>query len=113
MRPLGACHSTLALTKERYTLPRLLVSIARREETAQRNGLFTGNGLRVMLEGKDYYAADMFFPFTASVIDKSLGFEGRCELTKMSLKFGDTADKVLDDHRYEFVGGGGANDATV
>lgn len=64
------------------------MNFARREKTAELNSLFTGKELRRMLEGTDYYGVDMFFPFTASFIDRTYGFEGRCELIRMNVKYG-------------------------
>lgn len=80
-----ACNSILAQIEEKYALPGLHVNFAKREKSAQLNGLFTGDGLRGMLEGKDYYAVDMVFPFITSFIDRSLGFEGCFELTRMNV----------------------------
>lgn len=97
MSLLRARNDILAHIKEKRALHELRVVFAKREKAAQLSGLFTRNGLRRMLKRKSYYAADMVFPFIASFNDKSLGFEGNCELSQMNVQYSDIANKVLVD----------------
>lgn len=99
MALLRACNAILAHVEEKYALPGLHVDFAKTGKTTQLNGLFTADGLRGMLEGKDYYAVDMVFPFVAAFIDRSLGFEEKCELTRMNVLYIEIINKVLVDHR--------------
>lgn len=52
--------------EKKYTLPGLDVDSAKRENSEQLSCLFTREGLQGMVEGKEYYAVDMTFPFAAS-----------------------------------------------
>lgn len=52
-----------------------------------------------MLKGKNRYAEDMVFPVTAMSTDKSVGLEGRCELTQVNVQYINIARKVLVDQR--------------
>lgn len=48
---------------------------AKKEKTAQLSGLFTGDGLRKMLERKDCFVVDIVFSFVPSFVDKPVRFE--------------------------------------
>lgn len=63
---------------KKYVLPGLHVNFAQKEKSPHFNDLLTGDGLRRVLEEKNYYAVDMVFPFIPSLIDKGFDFEGRC-----------------------------------
>lgn len=62
---LRACDGISAHVEKKYALPELHVHFATAGKTAQRNGLFTEDGLRGMLEGKRYYVVHMDFLFIA------------------------------------------------
>lgn len=70
---------------ERDRLPRLHMNLVKREKTAQLNVLLTGGGLRGFLKELNEYAVGMLATLTTSFIGKSLGFDGSCELTPMSV----------------------------
>lgn len=86
MSLLRASNTIPANSEEKYTLPKMHVPFSKQEKAAQLNGLFKGKRLRVMLDGKVYYVAEVFFPFISSLTDKSLGFGGRCKLTQLILQ---------------------------
>lgn len=48
------------------------------------------DGLRKMLEGKDFCAVDIVFPFAAAFLDEGLGLEQQCKLTRTSVQYSDT-----------------------
>lgn len=70
-------------------------------ETAQLNGLFPKDGLREMLERNNYYAVDWDFQCTAAFIDRSLGFEARCDLSQMTVQYSDIANRILIEFKDE------------
>lgn len=83
-RPLQrACSDTMQHIEDKYALPRLHVNFSRRDETAQLNGLKTGDVLQRMRRTKHFYAVYMVFPFTALFTEWSLGLEELCELTRV------------------------------
>lgn len=97
---LRACEDILAHVEEKCALRGRHVSLAKqREKRAQLYSFITGEGLRGILEGKDYYAVDMIFLSIASFTDKMLGLEGRCELSRLSGKYSETVTKVLGDEK--------------
>lgn len=87
--------------EEKYALLRTHTSFARREKTEQLDGLFTGSGLRWMLERKNHYVMEMFISFIAQFISESVGLEGRCEPTEVILQYSDFFGKILVDHMDE------------
>lgn len=61
------------------------MNFSKKEKTAQVNGLLTEDGLEELLEGKNCYALDIEFPFVVSFIEKRIGFERNCDLTRMNV----------------------------
>ena len=51
------------------------------------NGIFTNEGIRRMLGGKNYRAIDMVFPFVAAFIDMCCGETDSCPLTKVCSQY--------------------------
>lgn len=83
------------------------MNFVKKEKRSHHGGLFTHDGLRGLLEGKNNYAVEILLPFLSSFIVKSLDFEERCELSRMNIQYSDTVNKVLLDHRdYTWVAGG-------
>lgn len=82
---LRACNDILGHNEEKYALPGLHVDFAITEKPAQPSGLFARNEAHGMLEDQNYYAVDMDFLLLTSCIDESLGFDRRCELTRMEV----------------------------
>lgn len=58
-----------------------MLALPNKVKFAQMNGLFTGDGLREMLEKKKHYAADMIFPIVASLNDRKTEFVPSSDLT--------------------------------
>lgn len=85
--------------EKKYDLSRLLLNFGKKGKTAQLNGLLTGHGLRGMVDGRDYYAGAIVFPFLASFNYKSFGLEKSCDLTRMNVQLTDNVDKVLVHHK--------------
>lgn len=77
------------------------MNFGRREKSAQPNGLFTGDGLREMLERKKYYAVDEVFSSTASPIDSSIYFAEHYWLTGMNVQYRGIVRNVLTAHKVE------------
>lgn len=84
MSLLKGSNEILTHVEKRYALPVLLVNFAKRE-SRRLNGLFTLDSLRVLLNGKNYYAADVVFSFFVLCIDRTVGFETSSDLTEMLL----------------------------
>lgn len=66
--------------EEKYTLPEMHVNSTKREKITQLSGRFTDDGLRVVLKEKDCYTIDMMILHMAMYFDRTVHFEGRCEL---------------------------------
>lgn len=98
---LKAWNGTFAHIEENCALPGFHVSFARSEETAQLTGLFTGSGLRGMLERKDSYVVGTGIPVTTSFTEKSLSFEECCELTRITAQCCDIVSNAPVDHKNE------------
>lgn len=104
MSLLKACHGILSNIQENYALPGPHVIFAEKKQTAQLNGLFTGHGLRRMLNGTQYHEADMVFSFVASIFDKNVGFESFTDLIRLHLQNSSIRVKVQVDHKeFQFI----------
>lgn len=71
----------------------------KKRERARLDGLATGHGLQGMLEVKDHLAVDTFFRFVALSTDRSIEFEGSCDLTPLSVQYVNSVNKMLVDQR--------------
>jgi len=80
---LKVCNAILAEVENTYPASGLHVDFSKTEKTSQLNGLFLREGVRGMLEGKNFRAVDMVFPFVLSFIDRILGFQGTADLTSV------------------------------
>lgn len=67
-----ACSSALSHSEEKYPVPGLHVDIAKEKQTAQLNGLSTGEKLGRIKEERNYYAADRAFPFLRRAMTDAL-----------------------------------------
>lgn len=99
MSLLKACSRILAHVEERCALRGLHLNFAKNEIAAQLNGLFTEDGIRGLLEGKNHYGVDMVFPFLVSSFDRSTGSEANGDLIATSMQCIDIVNKGLADHR--------------
>lgn len=91
---LQACNAVLAHTEEEHPVPVLHVAFAKKERTAQLDGLFTGGRLQGMRKESNYYAVDTVFLFPASFIDRILGIARSCDLTGKTVFYTETATKL-------------------
>lgn len=96
--PLRLCHEILAHVAQKHTLPGLHVDFAKKEKTAELDGLSIRDGPRQMFGGKEHYADDTVFLLVASFIDRNIGFGTNCDLTGINMQYIDIVDKVLVDH---------------
>ena len=70
---LNACNDLLALYQKDSYVKDLQFNYTSSEKGMRVNGTFTNYGIRGMLEGKNYRAIDMFFPFVVAFIDTCCG----------------------------------------
>lgn len=61
-----SCNGILAPVEEKYGFPELYVSFAKNEKSTQFSSLPTGDGLRGMLEARNYFAVEIGLPFLLS-----------------------------------------------
>ena len=59
---LGGANAFLALLEKEYPTRCLHVDFSKAKNSTRLNGLFVEDGVRGMLEGKDYKTVDMIFP---------------------------------------------------
>lgn len=59
------------------------------------NGMFRNDGLRGMLEAKDYRAVDMVFPFIAAFIDRCCDEVSDAPITTICTSYGDITNQAL------------------
>jgi len=78
---LKAANAILAEIEKKYPATGIHVDFSKKEKTAQLNGFFLRDGVRGMLEGKNFRSIDLVFPFIASFIDRALGFQGNPVIT--------------------------------
>lgn len=84
---LRAVNSMLTEIQTKYPMPGRNVDFAKKEASSGLNGLFTNDGLKGMLEGKDYQAVDYIFPFVAAFTDRCLGRVDSHEQTTVHTKY--------------------------
>ena len=70
---LSACNTLLRCMEADSGLPDLHIDFSSKDASSRLNGIFLTNGLRGMLEGKDYRNLDTVFPFVASFLDTVTG----------------------------------------
>lgn len=101
MRPalLKACNRILPHTEEKYTARDMNVDLAKNKQTAQLSGFLTRDGLRGVMEGRNYFGVDTVIPLVAAFTDKSLGFVERYDLPGMTVLYSETVKKMLIDQR--------------
>lgn len=73
------------------------VDYAKKKQPAQLSSLFTKETLRAD-ERRNYYALGTVFPFVAKCADRSFGFVNRCDLTRVSMLYAETVNKMLLDY---------------
>lgn len=74
---LKACSSILAHVEEKYPAPALQLGFGEKKQTTQLSDLLTGERLRRMMKGRNYYGVDTVLTFVAAFTDRSLGFVKR------------------------------------
>ncbi len=67
---LRACNSLLRAIEEDSDIPNLHLDFSTKEASSTLNGLFLNNGIRGMLEGKDYRNLDYVYPFVMAYVDR-------------------------------------------
>lgn len=70
---MDACPAPSARIEEKYSVPVLHVDFAKKEHSAQMNGLITEDRLRRMMDGRYRYAIDTVYSLVASSWDRNLG----------------------------------------
>ena len=84
---LTACNDLLALYQKESYVKDMQFNYTSTEKGNRVNGIFTNDGLRGMLEAKNYKAIDMVFPFVAAFIDRCSGDEESHPLTKVCSRY--------------------------
>lgn len=87
----------LSAIEQNFRAPGLHVDFSKYGDSTQLNGLFTKDGLRGMLEGKDYRSVDMVFPFVAAFIYRCTGLEEDAPLTRINTTYSEIFNKLLND----------------
>lgn len=75
------------------------MNFAKKENSAELNGLSTVQSLGWMLESKNHYAADMVFLPVALCTHRRIGLEASYDVHQMSVQYIDSMNKELVDHR--------------
>ena len=84
---LTACNDLLALYQKESYVKDMQFNYTSTEKGNRVNGIFTNDGLRGMLEAKNYKAIDMVFPFVAAFIDRCSGDEESHPVTKVCSRY--------------------------
>lgn len=72
---------------------------AKKKKSTYLSSLSTEEGIRKVLKGKEFCAADMSFPFVALFVDRGPGFGAQQELTTVSVQYTDAMDKKPVDQK--------------
>ena len=83
---LRGCNNYLRAIQEDSGMSSLKVDFSSKNASITLNGLFLENGIRGMLEGKDYKTVDFVFPFIAAFIDR-ITQEKSCVLTSIHVSY--------------------------
>ena len=95
---LRGCNTVLAEFQKYYVMPGVKVDFSKHEGSSQLNGIFVQDGLRGMLEGKDYRTLDMFFPFIFGYVDSWLGYAEDAPLTKIHVMYTDLVNRLMSNN---------------
>ena len=98
---LRGCNSLLAAIQNQYPLSGVNVDFSKKEASTSLNGLFTADGLKGMLEAKEYRAIDYVFPFVAAFVDRALGNEKNPHQTIIHSMYSGLLRYILCDIRGE------------
>ena len=95
---LKGVNDMLRSIDQQYYAPNLRVDFSKPERSTRLNGFYIEDGIRGMLEAKDFQRLDMVFPFAATFIDRMCCEEKEHPITKICVIYSDLVSKVL---RYE------------
>lgn len=95
---LRGCNTALAEFQKYYVMPGVKVDFSKHEGSSQLNGIFVQDGLRGMLEGKDYRTLDMSFPFIFGYVGTWLGYYEDASLTRVHVMYTDLVNRVMSDN---------------
>lgn len=85
-------------TEEKYLASGLRVEFAKKQQTAQLNGLVTEERLRGTMEERIYYVIDAVCWLVVAFNDRSVVFLERCEVIRMSAWYTEMVSKVISDY---------------
>lgn len=94
---LMATNAILADIQKNYPAPGLQVDFSKKEASVQLNGFFMKEGIKGMLEGKNYRSVDMVFPFISAFIDRVTGFENAADMTRVCTLYTEIMTSALYD----------------
>ena len=97
MNILRAVNSILATIEKDFGAPGLHIDFSKHERSTQLNGLYVREGLRGMLEGKNYRALDMVFPIIVGFLERCLGFASAPVLTDLHVRYSELMLKTQFD----------------
>ena len=95
---LRGCNTVLSVFQNEYMMPGTRVDFSKKEGSSQLNGIYMTRGLRGMLEGKDYRALDVMFPFVFGYVDCWLGTSAEASLTKIHVSYTDLVNRLMTDN---------------
>lgn len=96
---LKAFNGVLAYVEKKYLVSGLHLDFAKKERTAQLNGMFTGEELQKMMERRNCYSADTVPPLVAAFIDRGFGVEERCDFTRVIVMYTEMVKNALRSKR--------------
>ena len=82
---LRGANAFLALLEKEYPATCLLVDFSKANNSTRLDGVFVEDGVRGVLEAKDYKTVDMIFPFIAAFLDRACGEVSNGPVTSVSV----------------------------
>lgn len=100
-RILRGCNALLATIEREGEVPGVRIDFGKVCGTSGLDGIFTKNGLKGMLEGRDYKGLDKVFPFVAAFIDRCTGHERTAPMTRVHTMYSEIVNEVTGDGEYK------------
>lgn len=97
--PLKTWRAKLAHTEEKYSASGLHAAFARKQQTAQLNGLLPKETSRKRMGNNSFFAASTVFPLAAALMERSPVFVERYGLLWMMVLHSQMLNKVLLEFR--------------
>ena len=95
---LRGVNNILAAIERDYPAPGLHIDFSTSSAGSSLNGIFVQDGLRGMLEAKDYRALTMVFPFIGAFIDFCCDETDTCPITTICTQYADIVRWLYGNH---------------